>query len=132
MAARKSLAPGKPQKTILVVDDDAALRELVVRTLSTRYKVISAADGLAASEILGKPPIPDLMVCDVMMPKIDGFSLAKLIRAKPELSRLPIIFLTAKTAPAAVVEGIRLGAKHYIQKPFGIKELLDKVDKLLQ
>jgi DNA-binding response OmpR family regulator len=132
MATRKSLSPGKPQKTILVVDDDTALRELVTKTLSVRYKVVAAADGLAAADILGKPPIPDLMVCDVMMPKIDGFSLAKLIRAKPELARLPIIFLTAKTAPAAVMEGIRLGAKHYIQKPFAIKELLAKVDKLLQ
>ena len=123
-------APGK--KTILVVDDDRAIRDLVSKALSTRYNVVVAEDGIAASEILGRQPLPDLMVCDVMMPKIDGFSLAKLVRSTPALAKLPIVFMTAKTAPAAVVEGIRLGAKHYIQKPFAIKDLLDKVDKLLQ
>jgi DNA-binding response OmpR family regulator len=130
MAAQRS--PGKSAKTVLVVDDDRAIRELVSKALSTRYSVVVAEDGITASEILGKPPLPDLMVCDVMMPKIDGFSLAKLVRSTPALAKLPIIFMTAKTAPAAVVEGIRLGAKHYIQKPFAIKDLLEKVDKLLQ
>ena len=123
---------GKSAKTILVVDDDAAIRDLVVKALRTRYNVVAAADGIAASEILARPPLPDLMVCDVMMPRVDGFSLAKLVRSKPELAKLPIIFLTAKSGPAAVVEGIRLGAKHFILKPFAIKDLLEKVEKLLQ
>jgi DNA-binding response OmpR family regulator len=131
VAATKS-SGAKPRKRVLVVDDDQSIRELVAKALSFRYDVVVAADGLAASEVLGKDPLPDLMVCDVMMPKIDGFSLAKLVRAKKELAKLPIIFLTAKTAPAAVVEGISLGAKHYLQKPFAIRDLLEKVDRLLQ
>ncbi len=119
------------QKTVLVVDDDTAIRELVAKALSKRYRVLVAADGLAASEILGQPPPPDLLVCDVMMPRVDGFSLARLIRSKPELAKMPIVFLTAKTAPAAVVQGIQLGAKHYLPKPFHVKELLEKVEKLI-
>ncbi len=91
-----------------------------------------AADGLQASELLGRMTAPDLLICDVMMPTIDGFSLAKLVRSRPELKAIPIIFLTAKTSPLDVVQGIKLGARHYIQKPFSIKDLLDKVEKTLR
>jgi|SRR5580658_79548 DNA-binding response OmpR family regulator len=118
-------------KTVLVVEDDTDVRGLVVTTLKAKgYKVWEAADGLQASELLGRlPELPDLLICDVMMPTIDGFSLAKLIRARAELKAIPIIFLTAKTSPMDVVQGIKLGARHYIQKPFSIKDLLDKVEK---
>ena len=116
----------------MVVDDDASVRDLIVRALSPKYNVITANDGLAASEMLGGVAVPDLLVCDVMMPKIDGFTLVKMIRQRDELSRMAVIFLTAKATPANVVQGIQLGAKHYIQKPFSVVELLDKVNKLLK
>jgi len=125
----------KPQrrKTILVVDDDKSVRQLVVKALQTKgYEVIEAQDGMAASELLGSATIhPDLLVCDVMMPTIDGFSLARLIKGHAELRSMPIIFLTAKSQPADLVTGIKLGARHYIQKPFSIVDLLDKVEKTL-
>ena len=129
MAAAKPPAP-KAQKLVLVVDDDTAIREMVVKALATRYRVESASDGLAASEMLGSLR-PDLLICDVMMPRVDGFSLARMIRSHPELAQMPIIFLTAKNSPQAMVQGIQLGARHYVQKPFSVKELLEKVVKLL-
>jgi DNA-binding response OmpR family regulator len=121
-------------KTVLVAEDDADVRGLIVKALRAKgYEVVEATDGLNASEVLGglaQPP--DLLICDVMMPTIDGFSLAKLIRSRAELKAIPIIFLTAKTSPVDVVQGIKLGARHYIQKPFSVKDLLDKVEKTLR
>jgi DNA-binding response OmpR family regulator len=122
------------KKLVLVVDDDAAVRTLVCKALQAKgYDVKEAADGLAASEALGTMPrTPDLLICDVMMPTIDGFSLARLIKQHAELRTMPIIFLTARTQPGDLVHGIQLGARHYIQKPFSIKDLLDKVEKTVR
>jgi DNA-binding response OmpR family regulator len=121
------------KKLVLVVDDDSSVRTLVTKALHTRgYETAEAADGLAAAEMLGQlPRSPDLLICDVMMPTIDGFSLARMIKANAALRIVPIIFLTAKTAANDVVQGIKLGAKHYVQKPFSVKDLLDKVEKIV-
>jgi DNA-binding response OmpR family regulator len=121
-------------KSVLVAEDDTDVRMLIVTALKAKgYKVWEAADGLQASELIGRlPELPDLLICDVMMPTIDGFSLARLIKARAELKALPIIFLTARTSPMDVVHGIKLGARHYVQKPFSIKDLLDKVEKTVR
>jgi CheY-like chemotaxis protein len=128
-----SAAKPEKRKTILVVDDDKSVRQLVLKALQAKgYQVLEAQDGLAASELLGSGATqPDLLICDVMMPTIDGFSLARLIKGHAELRSMPIIFLTAKSQPADLVAGIKLGARHYIQKPFSIVDLLDKVAKTL-
>jgi DNA-binding response OmpR family regulator len=102
-----------------------------VRALGMKYTVLQASDGLAASELLGKIAPPDLMIVDVMMPRIDGFSLATNVRKRPEFQSLPIIFLTAKTAAHSVIKGIQLGARHYLSKPFSVTDLLTKVDRIL-
>jgi len=127
-----TIAPAK--KLVLVVEDEASVRSLVVKALvSQGYEVQQAKDGLAASELLGQMSrVPDLLICDVMMPTIDGFSLVRLIRAHKELSAMPIIFLTAKTDTADVVQGIMLGARHYVHKPFSVKDLLEKVEKTVR
>jgi DNA-binding response OmpR family regulator len=123
-----------PRKLVFVVDDDTSVRTLVVRALQGKgYDTIEATDGISAAELLGRSErLPDLLICDVMMPTIDGFSLARLIKTDARLRTLPIIFLTAKTAANDVVQGIRLGARHYMQKPFSVKELLDKVEKTIR
>ena len=117
------------RKLVLVVEDDASVRRLVTKALQARgYEVEQAADGLLASELLGRMTrVPDLLICDVMMPTIDGFSLARMIKAQKELKAIPIIFLTAKTQPGDLMTGISLGARHYVQKPFSIVDLLSKV-----
>ncbi len=126
--------PEARPKLVFVVDDDAALRTLLVKTLEGKgYEVVQAADGLAASELLGRVVrLPDLLICDVMMPTIDGFSLARLIQRRPELREIQIIFLTARANPRDVVDGINLGARHYVQKPFSMKHLMHKVERAIR
>jgi DNA-binding response OmpR family regulator len=122
------------KKLVLVVEDEESVRSLVVKALLAKgYDVQQASDGLQASELLGQMKrLPNLLICDVMMPTIDGYSLVRLLRAHKELSSIPVIFLTAKTDPADVVQGIKLGARHYVQKPFSVKDLLDKVEKTMR
>jgi DNA-binding response OmpR family regulator len=123
-----------PKKLVLVVDDDPSVRTLVSKALVAKgYDVREAGDGLAASEVLGGlARLPDLLICDVMMPTFDGFSLARLVKARAELRAMPIIFLTARTASADLVQGIQLGARHYVHKPFSVKDLLDKVERTVR
>ncbi len=123
-----------PRKLVLVVDDDESVRSLVVRALHSKgYETLEAPDGISAAEMLGKVErSPDLLICDVMMPTIDGFSLARMIKGSAAFRTVPIIFLTARTAAHDVVRGIKLGAKHYVQKPFSVKDLLDKVEKTIR
>jgi CheY-like chemotaxis protein len=122
------------RKLVFVVDDDASVRTLVTRALQTKgYEVVEAADGMIASEMLGRmKQMPDLMICDVMMPTVDGFSLARMIKGHKELRSIPLIFLTAKTQAADLMTGISLGARHYVQKPFSVVDLLDKVAKSIR
>ena len=125
-------APAGPKKRlILVVEDDASVRELVAKVLGTKYEVVTASDGLAASELIATIEVPDLLICDVMMPRVDGFRFVKLIKADPKFAHMDVIFLTAKGGASTLVQGIQLGARHFISKPFNVKDLLDKVGKLL-
>jgi DNA-binding response OmpR family regulator len=119
------------RKVILVVEDDPSVRQLVVRSLSPHYIVRDAADGLAAAELLGQLPKIDLALLDVMMPKVDGISLAKMMKSDAHLATVPILFLTAKDRPEDVVKGIGAGARHYLTKPFGVKDLLARVARIL-
>jgi len=124
---------GAPTKTILVVEDDASVRQLLTRALSSLYRVVEAADGAEAMQILeGMQPPPHLVICDVMMPKITGYALARLLKADDKLRGIPIVFLTARTSAKDVVEGINAGARHYITKPFALREVMDKVAKILK
>lgn len=123
--------PQPVKKLVLVVDDDQAIRDMVGKALQARgYEVLLAKDGLEGSEMLARKP--DLLICDVMMPTFDGFTLAKLVKAHAELRAMPIIFLTAKAQPKDVATGIAAGARHYVTKPFSIKDLLDKVEKTIR
>lgn len=103
------------------------MRELVARGLATEYAVYEAEDGQIALEML--PLLPPLVaiVCDIMMPRVDGITFAKKLKADSKLKATPILFLTAKTSPLEVIEGINAGARHYLTKPFKIKELIEKV-----
>ncbi len=114
----------------MVVEDDANIRTMIVRALSSRYKLVEANDGLHASELLTQMPPPALIICDVMMPRVDGFSLVRVLKGDDKLKGVPILFLTAKSSPADVTQGIGLGARHYMTKPFKLPELVERVEKL--
>jgi DNA-binding response OmpR family regulator len=121
-------------KVVLVVEDDPSVCDLVAKALQSKgYEVHQAPDGLAASRMLANfERQPDLVICDVMMPNVDGFALARLMKGRAELRSIPIIFLTARTAPKDLVEGINVGARHYVQKPFKLKDLMEKVERCLR
>lgn len=133
-AAPKSLRGGAPMSTpvpigdrsgptVIVIDDDAAIRELIVKTLSKDNCVYEAADGQTGLSLLRRLRSVDVVLCDVTMPKVDGYAVARAIKADPELRGIPVIFLTALDAAADHVAGIQAGACSYLTKPFKIREL---------
>lgn len=118
------------KKRVLVADDDPAIRSLVARALSQDYEILLAEDGPSALARLSQDPRPDLALLDVMMPGFDGFGVVERLRLVPG-RKVPVIFLTARDAPQDIIHGIQLGARHYIAKPFALKDLLAKVQKVL-
>jgi two-component system response regulator ArlR len=113
----------RPRFKVLVVEDDAAIvRVLRLELEHEGYEVETASDGLAGLEKALKEP--DLIVLDVMLPKMDGLEICKRVRAK---SRVPIIMLTAKDRIAERVGGLDIGADDYLTKPFSIEELLARI-----
>jgi DNA-binding response OmpR family regulator len=114
---------------ILLAEDEPSLGQIIKESLETRnFEVLLAQNGEEA-HIFYKNQKPDILVLDVMMPKKDGFTLAKEIRAENEA--IPIIFLTAKSQPKDVVEGFTLGGNDYLKKPFSMEELIVRINNLL-
>ena len=114
----------RPQ--ILLVDDSADMRDYVRRLLGARYDVQVAEDGEAAHAAIEKHP-PDLVLSDIMMPRLDGLGLLTRLRSNPRTSTLPIILLSARAGEEARVEGLQTGADDYLIKPFTARELLARV-----
>ncbi len=116
---------------ILLVDDNADMREYVKRLLSRHYIVETATDGLAALEALANH-LPDLVLTDVMMPRLDGFGLLSALRSNNRTREIPIILLSARAGEEAKVEGLEAGADDYLIKPFSARELLARVEATLK
>jgi CRP-like cAMP-binding protein len=115
-------------KTILVIEDTLEVRENIAEILElANYQVITAANGKLGVE-LAKSDKPDLIICDVMMPELDGFGVLHVLSKNADTSLIPFIFLTAKTEKADMRKGMNLGADDYITKPFDDVELLDAVE----
>lgn len=116
---------------ILVVDDEADAVELVAFNLrQAGYSVTTAADGAEALQKARAQP-PDLIVLDLMLPEISGLEVCKTLRRDPAFSRIPIIMLTARAAELDRVLGLELGADDYVTKPFSPRELVLRIQKLL-
>lgn len=116
--------------TILLVEDELSLALIVQDNLESRgFRVLHAADGQAGLALFREHQ-PDLVVADVMMPVLDGFSLAEQLRR--EAATAPIIFLTARGQTADVVRGFELGGSDYMRKPFSIDELVARINARLQ
>lgn len=120
------------KKRILVVEDDESVRGLLARQLQSDYDVHQASDAQSAMQTLKTMRLPDLIICDVMMPGMTGVQFAKQLKGMNEFKSVPIIFLTARTGALDVIEGINAGARHYITKPFNMRDLLDKVAKAIK
>ena len=115
--------------TILLAEDEPALGQIIKESLETRnFKVLLCENGEKAYDVY-KSEAPKLLVLDVMMPKKDGFTLAKEIRLEDDT--IPIIFLTAKSQTQDVVEGFTIGGNDYLKKPFSMEELIVRINNLL-
>ena len=117
---------------VLIVDDDADIRAYLEVTLSLAgYDVIEAVDGVDALQRIMQE-LPDLIVLDVMMPRLDGIAVLQRLREDARTNHLPVVLLTARTQPREAVDGLDAGADDYITKPFDITELAARVRAVLR
>ena len=132
----EGIAPGAPphvnvrrdeKPRLLWADDNADMRAYVSRLLGSRFDVQAVADGEAALSAARANP-PDVILSDVMMPKLDGFGLLRALRADPKLCEIPIILLSARAGEESRIEGMEAGADDYLVKPFSARELIARVD----
>ncbi|PVA12005.1 two-component system response regulator [Pelagivirga sediminicola] len=122
-----------PAPLILVVEDEPALRRDIVEELQEAgYRILAAADGQEAQDLLAGIT-PDLVLCDITMPKLDGYGLLSTLRGeRPDLAETPFVFLTAMSEPRDVIEGKLQGADDYLVKPVDYDLLLATVDARLR
>jgi two-component system, cell cycle response regulator len=127
------LAPSHSAR-VLVVEDDPAVRELLRISLeSVGYQVALAEHGLdALMQVDRAQPKPNLLLVDIMIPELDGLSLVRALKSRPETARIPVVFITAKSDSRTIAEGISAGARYYITKPFIIDDLLAKVKRAIE
>lgn len=117
----------RDKKSILVVDDEKNIRDLLVFNLQNEgYNTLEAEDGLQAVDIALKDK-PDLILLDVMLPKLDGKSVCKKIRYSLNMSNIPILMISAKDTETDKIVGLEIGADDYITKPFQIREVIARV-----
>jgi signal transduction histidine kinase len=116
---------------VLVAEDNADMREYLVRLLASRWVVDAVADGRAALESALERP-PDLVLSDVMMPRLDGVALLQALRADPRTSTVPVVLLSARAGEEAVLAGLETGADDYLVKPFSARELISRVGTHLE
>lgn len=117
----------KEKKTILVVDDEQSIMELLVFNLQKEgYNTLEAYDGVTAVEMAINEK-PDLILLDVMIPKLDGISVCKKIRYALNISNIPILMISAKDTESDKIVGLEMGADDYITKPFQIREVMARI-----
>jgi len=123
--------PESERPAILIVDDEADVRLFLQEAFQNKYKVLMAENGIDGLKKLEEHRI-QLVICDVMMPKMDGFQVCKKIKSSPETCHIPVILLTAHDETSNQMEGFELGADDYITKPFSILHLELRVKKLIE
>jgi two-component system, sensor histidine kinase and response regulator len=122
-----------PNERILIVEDDEDLVYMLEYNLQSRgYATVSALDGLSAYRLIEQER-PDLILLDIMLPGVDGWQICAMVRSHqhPDICETPIVMLTALGSTQAKLKGIEMGADDYIPKPFSIKEVMLKVDRLI-
>lgn len=117
---------------IWCVDDDSTIREIEVYTLEqTGFEARGFADGISMLEAL-KTEIPELIILDIMMPEIDGLNVLKKLRSEPAYINIPVIMATAKGTEMDKIGGLNSGADDYLVKPFGVMEMVARVNAVLR
>lgn len=118
-------------QTVLVIDDDDDIRRFIARSLESKFNVLTAVDGKQGLEI-ASAEMPDIVLCDVMMPHISGLELCQKLKSNLKTGHIPVILITSRALSMQVQEGFNAGADEYITKPFRISNLLLKINTLLQ
>lgn len=119
-------------KRILVIEDESDVREIILDILEAEeFSVIGAENGKEGVK-LAQEHLPDLVICDVMMPEMDGYDVLKTLREEKTTSTIPFIFLTAKATRENIRQGMNLGADDYLTKPFSRKDLLGAISSRIQ
>ncbi len=121
----------KDAPTLLIVEDNADMRNYIHNHLSNLYQISEAEDGREGLE-KALAMMPDLIISDVMMPRMDGYQLCDALKKDARTSHVPVILLTAKSSSGSKIEGLELGADDYLVKPFVAKELLARVKNLIE
>jgi signal transduction histidine kinase/DNA-binding response OmpR family regulator len=119
------------EPVLLIIDDNADIRTYVHSLFDTGYKVLEAADGLDGLQRAMQYQ-PDIVICDLMMPRLDGFAFCRVLKSQPATSHIPVVMLTARAAPEDRIEGFELGADDYLTKPFNRVELQTRVRNLIR
>ena len=119
-----------PKARILIVEDESALRNLLEMSLSAQgYEIITAADGVEAMQVFNRDRDLDMIVLDIMMPRMDGFEVLEEIR---KVSDVPVVMLTALGSADDVIKGFNMGADDYITKPFVFREVAARIEAILR
>ena len=119
-------------KRVLVVDDDRVIQQLLEVNLELEgYEVAGTAFDGRQAIAMAEELRPDLILLDIMMPKMDGLEVCRHLKADPELAKIPIVLLSARAQDMDIREGLEIGANAYLTKPFDPVELLDVVGRLL-
>jgi class 3 adenylate cyclase/tRNA A-37 threonylcarbamoyl transferase component Bud32 len=122
----------EPKKKVLVIEDEPSIRNNIMLMLKVeRYAATGAENGRVGLELARRDP-PDLILCDVMMPEMDGFAVLEALRAEPRFAEIPFIFLTALDDRSSTRRGMNLGADDYLPKPFTRNELMEAVNSRLK
>jgi len=127
------------KRNILIIDDEKSIRFVLENTLKNEFNVISFSDGIEGLSYLENGNIPDLIICDLMMPQVDGFSFLKKIRNSGFFDNIPVIILSGNDESKDKIKCFEMGADDYVAKPFNPNEIIARVkrrlearDKLLQ
>ena len=117
--------------TVLIVDDDVDLRSYIRSRLEPTYLTLEAADGEEGLEV-ARRSLPDIVVSDVVMPRVDGYELCRAMTGDPELSGIPVVLLTGRVDNSDRIEGLESGADAYLAKPFEVRELEAQIENLIE
>jgi PAS domain S-box-containing protein len=126
MDSSKAIEFSESKETVLIVDDNADMRKHIQAVVENRYNTLMAGNGIEALALLGKHSVA-LILCDIMMPVMDGIELLKKVKENPATSYIPVVLITARAGEESRIDGYELGADDYLVKPFSGNELLARI-----
>lgn len=115
----------------MLVDPDPAMRLRLRASLEPFYDIIEVQDGMEAVDMIGKIPPPAMIVCDVVMPRVDGFTLAKIVKGNPMMKKVPVMFVSSRNNPQDVTQALVVGACHHFLKTAPVSDIVAKIRKII-